>query len=541
MATFPLLPKHIKRAYQNSFVLALFAGLVAIFVFVPYLNSYPMQNWDEGFYAQATKEMVSSHDIWSLTYQHNAFYEKPPLLMWLSYPVVQIFHEANWTFRFWGALAGVASAIIFSLFVWQKEKRPSIAWLATVIFLSAEALLYHCFRTGDTDGLLIFFLIFGLFAYWKSWLKPSWILGTAIAFSLAVMSKSAAGLIGPVIVLCDILFSRRWNIVRSKYFWYSILAFISVVAPWHIAQTILHGHEFWSSYLGSQIVGRTVLQIFAQGFPWYWYIGVFARRFFPFSLFFPAALLLSIRQIIRGKKDSMFILLWALVPLIVYSIAITKFEWYILPVYPAAAWLIARLIIAATDKLTPDRLAQVLAVVSVGAAVFFFARYATPHFLTDQYSALATTTRYGISGVMAAALCMLFVVSRNKKKAMYGLIALSLVFCFFVSYARTIKVVVTQTRHSPYQDVARIVNDQGASRVVVFDSDLYTKPAGYFELSRVVEEILPVVQEEAWKVRHLALPGTVVITSATADLSVAKKDTLIGVVDSYNLYYVPKH
>lgn len=540
MAIFSFLSKHMRRAYQSSFILAACAGLVAIFLFVPYLNSYPMQNWDEGLYAQATREMIDTHDFFTLTYQTHPFFEKPPLVIWASAPLAQLFDSQNWTFRFWNALAGIATVVLLSLFLFQKEKRPPVAWLGTFIFLSAEALLYHCFRTGDMDGFLMFFSVFGFYAYWKSWGKPSWIIFVGIAFGLAVMSKSAAGLVGVVVVLLDIVLARRWQIVRSRHFLYAGVAFLCIVAPWHIIQTVQHGRQFWQSYLGFQVIERSVAQIFPTGFPWYWYVGVVARRLYPFSFLFPVAALLSFRQIVRGNKETLVLLLWSVLPLVGYSLAVTKFEQYILIVYPAIAWLVARLIIALLDKTEKYFFLRLTGVASIALAFFFFSRYATPHFLTDGFTTMTTAVRYVSSAIVAIGVSAVFILFRDKKRLFYGTVTVVLACCFFVSYARNIEVIVTQPRHSIYQDIAIMVRNQGASRVVVFDSDLYTKPAGYFELSKVVEEILPVVQKEAWKVRHFATPGSVVILDAASDLSVVKKDILIGVVDSYHLYYVPK-
>jgi 4-amino-4-deoxy-L-arabinose transferase-like glycosyltransferase len=387
------------------------------------------------------------------------------------------------------------------------------------------------------DGLLMFFLVGGLYAYWKSWTRQKWLLLSGLLFGLAIMTKSAAGLFGPAIIVIDIIACKRWQLLHSRYFWIGAAAFLCVVAPWHIAQTLMHGAPFWSSYIGFQVVGRTFTQIFPTGFPWYWYAGVIIRRLFPFSFFFPAALLFVFRDIIRGKRDHLFILMWAILPLFAYSIAITKFEQYILIVYPAIAWCIARLFVAAIDQQQKDRFARIISLVSLMLLVFFFARYATPQFLFNFFKSFSHQTAYLLLGICSLGVGAVYICIQKSSRLFSWVTACLLAFFFLISFGRNFDILIHQQRRSLYQDIAEEIKAKNATRVVIFDSDLYLKPAGYFEIAKFTKEIVVIPKDMAWKIRHRVIPGSVFILSSSSDFSVAQAYVYLKTIGTYTLYY----
>ena len=93
----------------------------------------------------------------------------------------------------------------------------------------------------------------------------------------------------------------------------------------------------------SDNLGRFVSVDFGPQRGPFYYVGVFLGDFFPWSFFFPAAVIWSLRR----KKDSggeeetdhhwMLLSLWMGTYFLLFSLSHNKQEYYILPLYPAAA------------------------------------------------------------------------------------------------------------------------------------------------------------------------------------------------------------
>jgi 4-amino-4-deoxy-L-arabinose transferase-like glycosyltransferase len=79
---------------------------------------------------------------------------------------------------------------------------------------------------------------------------------------------------------------------------------------------------------------------FRRSGPWYYFIGVLMVGFIPWTLIIPLALVDSKKRL-RDDK-TLFLLLWATLPILFFSLSNSKLPHYILPVYPPLSVLTAR-------------------------------------------------------------------------------------------------------------------------------------------------------------------------------------------------------
>jgi len=469
-----------KQVAKSKIFFCIVLIAVGLVLFFPRMQALPMENYDEGVYSEAALEMSRTGDLWTLSYQGTPFYEKPPLYIWASLPLVKIFGPENWTFRFWSAIAGIGSTILLGLFVFEKEKKMLIAWLASLIFMTGEFTILHAFRSGDTDGFLLFFSILGLYAYWKGITKKSWLLVAGAAFALAVMSKSVAGLAGPAIALIDAVLVRRWHMFKGRWIWLALLAFFAVAAPWHIAQTIMHGSVFWKSYIGFHVIDRSTSAIFPFTLPVYWYVEVVGNRLFLFSFLLPFAGILVAWRVIKKRSDGMLTLVWAIVPFVAYSLAVTKFEQYILICYPAIAWMIAIFVADIFERLWVRRLALAYALMLV--------------------------------------------------------VSIGILYCG----VRNVRATQAKASISPYQEVAAVVREANSSRVVIYDTDLYTKPAGYFELAKLGSDVQIIFARTAEELEEQAIAGSSIVVSDETNPALLSAYDQKATVNHYVVLLAPK-
>lgn len=299
------------------------------------LGSNPLEKWDEAIHAQVTHEMLQSGNWLELTWNHEPYFRKPPLRFWLQGVVSAAFGENEWTIRFWSATAGVLTAMLIALWAWQTTNKTTAMWFTTLAFLSGRYLFYHAFRTGETDGLLSFFSLLALWSYWRSWLKPRWLLLTAIALGLTFLTKfTAVGFAGVAIVL-HLLLTKRFRTYPKRVWLQAIGIGLLIVAPWILAQLAIRGGAFIQEYVSEDIVTRASKNLygFMAGPEWYW--SVFLKRAFPMAAFIiPALVWAAWRAVKKRDQLQLLFLLFTGVTAAVLSLNASKIDWYLLPIYP---------------------------------------------------------------------------------------------------------------------------------------------------------------------------------------------------------------
>ncbi len=311
------------------------------------LNVLPVQNWDEAIHGQVSREMVQSGDWLDLSYRGGDYFRKPPLSFWLRSITFSVFGENAWTLRGWSALAGLATTALLALWAWQTLPADRQGWknrwlalLTAVVFATGPFVFFHAFRTGESDGLLVFFITLALYAGWRAKSRGRWLWLFGIATGLSVMTKSAGGLLPIPIILLDALLTRTW-----PYKWRDVFIaaglFLVVALPWHLIESLRFGSQFWKDYIGLHVFERATEQIHNQSVGTFWYVSVFFKRFFPWSAFFPFAFIWAGWQWWRDRRSSLALpLAWFTVVFIFFTIVRTKFDWYLLPLYPAAALIV---------------------------------------------------------------------------------------------------------------------------------------------------------------------------------------------------------
>src|SRR6202012_2097044 len=98
----------------------LLATILACVVLLALLGHKPLTNWDEGIYAEISREMLSSNPLvphWN----YQPWFEKPPLMPWITAIFFRLFGINEFWARAGSALSGVA--IIALLHCWLIGRR----------------------------------------------------------------------------------------------------------------------------------------------------------------------------------------------------------------------------------------------------------------------------------------------------------------------------------------------------------------------------------------------------------------------------------
>ena len=99
------------NSYRVSFVL-----LVCIALFLPFLGTVHLFDWDEINFAECAREMLASNNYSTVTIDYLPFWEKPPLFIWMQVFSMKLFGITEFAGRFPNFIAAIATA--YFLYLW---------------------------------------------------------------------------------------------------------------------------------------------------------------------------------------------------------------------------------------------------------------------------------------------------------------------------------------------------------------------------------------------------------------------------------------
>ncbi len=315
-------------APNRVMVSTLLATLLACVVLLPLLGHKPLTNWDEGIYAEISREMLSLGVLvphWNC----QPWFEKPPLMLWITALFFKLFGVHEFWARAGSALSGVA--IVSLLHAWLLRRKDALAaWLSTIILLSAFGFLHIC-RVGEMDVLLSLGCCVGLCGLTaiQDRRASGWYLFWA-GLAIAMMTKGAASI---VLIIAALLFAalERWNATRiGRSFWLGLSLFLVAVLPWHLYMFHVFGTSFLTEYLGFHVLARVTRQIEEHTTHWWYYFWVLLISAAPFVLLYPIAISNSFR-----RKELRAWSIFALVVVAFFTLVQTRLPHYLAPAYPA--------------------------------------------------------------------------------------------------------------------------------------------------------------------------------------------------------------
>jgi 4-amino-4-deoxy-L-arabinose transferase-like glycosyltransferase len=318
---------YIKKHYL--FLLAVGAVYFAIYILFYQLGKNPFENWDESWYAEMTKQMIRSGNPFVLFWNGGAYFDKPPLLIWLNVFTVSLFGVSEFSCRLVSAIAALLTVFITSFFAFKK-------WgIIPSIFVYSSLILNSLFiwrgRSGNIDSLLTFlFVLSFLLINAKHTFKFRYFL-LGIVFGLIFLTKLTIVLLPiGIFVLHEVFYFRKE--INQRLRDYGLLFLVTILVPlfWLFGGYLHQGYAFVHYYLFNADQG--VLSLSLSHFKFnYWYHSYYAlqRRLFWFFLFGIGLLILRIKD-----RTNFLILLFSLSLLIQLSFTSRDNNWYLLPSMP---------------------------------------------------------------------------------------------------------------------------------------------------------------------------------------------------------------
>ena len=375
---------------QKVFLGAL--AIVSLFIFIFQLGRLPLYDYDEAHYAQVVRQTLQSGDFLTLKRAGGEWFEKPPLILWLTMGSVKIFGENEFAIRFPAAIFSLL-AIWGAYFLTFLLTNNFWAALCAGFLLLFSGIFPASGRQLRMDAPLTSAIIWAVYSFVRGWKEPKMYLWFWFWVAVGVMIKSAPALFACPITLIFSGVYKHWDWIKNKYFWLGIPLFFAVAAPWHIYETVKFGLRFWNDYFGYHIFRRATQEIlgghattwdYLKHFlllnePWFILVFIITALLFFYRVDKNAAYRLSVASFLSG----IFIFF-------VFSAAKTKLIFYLVPVlafeavavaagafflFTAVAWRRKQAVFTAVFSI-----AFFIAITSTLLQLFYFrAPYAYPH------------------------------------------------------------------------------------------------------------------------------------------------------------------
>ncbi|HUA59599.1 MAG TPA: glycosyltransferase family 39 protein [Verrucomicrobiae bacterium] len=305
---------------------------LAFLLYFYHIGSTGVLGPDEPRYASIGREMARSGDWITPRLWGKAWFEKPPLLYWMTGAAFLSGVGPDLAPRLPVAILAVG----FLAFLWwilTREFNGRVASMA-VLILGTSVGWQALGQAGVTDlPLAATFSAAMLLALpWISKGDGRYLPVSAGLMGLAVLAKGPA----PLILALPVVLRGRQ--VRDLLRWRVVIPFLAVALPWYVLCYLRNGDVFFKEFLLKQNVERfTSAQVIQHGYPWWFFAPVLAGGLLPWL---PLAAVTAVRT---GWSDSRkkFLAAWAIWVLLFFSISANKLPAYILPMLPAAAVLMA--------------------------------------------------------------------------------------------------------------------------------------------------------------------------------------------------------
>ena len=214
------------------------------------------------------------------------------------------------------------------------------------------------------------------------------------AMGAGTLVKGPVALVIPgIVIFCYLLLSRKWFLLSRMHILLGALVYFVVVAPWYL-WVEARNPGYLRYFLWEEHFVRYLTPRFSRTKSWYYFFGVLAVGFVPWSLLIP----FTVRNLWKRtfSDANFFLLLWVILPFAFFSASNSKLPHYILPIYPPLAMLTGWTVAVELDGASKRRwwVLYLPWIFTLGCILYFLIGAVWPNLLASHISAGVTQKVY---------------------------------------------------------------------------------------------------------------------------------------------------
>jgi 4-amino-4-deoxy-L-arabinose transferase-like glycosyltransferase len=283
--------------------------------------------------------------------------EKPALYYWRAMSFFKEFGVSDWSARLPSSSA--TFALIILIFLHMRRFRPGGHLDAALITATCVGIVSFA-RGASTDMQLAAPFCIGMLG-WYAWYetgKKFWLFDLYFFGAVATLAKGpVAPFLALFIILLFVGLRNEWSALRRTIWWPGVLLYLVIVLPWYIAVQ-KKNPTFYRLFFLEHNLERFATNRYQHHQAVWYYLAVVLLALMPWTAISIRALVDSIQISIAewkvrhnpqrylghtraGDAFPEFLVLWALFPIVFFSLSGSKLPGYILPSIPPLTILTA--------------------------------------------------------------------------------------------------------------------------------------------------------------------------------------------------------
>jgi hypothetical protein len=265
--------------------------------------------------------------------------ERPPFVYWLMILSTNIFGNQEFAYRFPSFLIAMClfPLFFFGMKKFDSEYHPIALFVSLLCFITS----FDWWSSGQMallDTTLSTFMFLSLFfvMFFNKYKKTYYLFLSGIFLGLAILSKGPPSVILIIPFIVMVLLKQ----IKMKEIGVVLFTGFLLISPWLFLSIHKFGfNNFIHTFLFSFVFSRISEPAETQQAPTYWYVRWLLDTFRPgFILFLICTFFDFVYKSI--DKSKIVILSYIFGGLLLYSFAVNKVWWYILPLIPAMCFYI---------------------------------------------------------------------------------------------------------------------------------------------------------------------------------------------------------
>ena len=426
---------------ENPLILSIkpifFITVVAALSFLPGLGTYPMLDPADSLFMEAAREMSQLKHYITPLLNYVDWLDKPALPFLLIVACYKIVGTNEWAGRLPAALSGIV-LVVYTYWSTAKILGQRCALISAVI-LSASPLFLGVGHVALSDGPLAAFFGVAMLSFAQALicLHKKSLPAAYGSLALAILCKGPIALVlsaGIIVTYLIISSQSLWEIlerIKTLKIGVGLLVLIAGCLPYYaLAHATTHGAFTYAFFL-QQNIGRFVGTVNHQE-PFWWYLPIFIGGFFPWTV----CLLTAgpwFKSIWNARKSAsqensflLFLSVWVLFILALFSAIPTKLPTYIVGVSPGFAIITAAYLqhVIDSNRVRPLLITLPILLISAGLGFISLKWLMSSHFQLN----LCTWTAAGIT-LSLLILYAILLIKASPLPAVSSLIAAAYLGC----------------------------------------------------------------------------------------------------------------